>query len=324
MFRTSNASFSRMIRRVLLMVGVLVAAMPTMALEPLGASAPAAGQARGRIGERIKERLEQRGRGKREKETADETLQIAGLNVGVWRPSQQTRAPLMVFSHGFGGCHQQSAFLMEALADAGYLVVAPDHKDAKCGDSTRRGRPEEKFGKAEEWSDQTYADRRDDIKKLVETMRQDRQWNSEVDWSRVGLVGHSLGGYTVLGLAGGWPSWKMPGIKAVLALSPYCEPFALKGDLDGIDMPVMYQGGTRDFGITPSVKKAGGCYAKTSSPATFVEFEGAGHFAWTNVQAAQHDIITRYSLAFLDKNVRGTSAASVTSRQAGVTDLKTK
>ena len=27
-------------------------------------------------------------------------------------------------------------------------------------------------------------------------------------------IGHSLGGYTVLGLAGGWPSWKLPGIQS--------------------------------------------------------------------------------------------------------------
>ena len=116
----------------------------------------------------------------------------------------------------------------------------------------------------------------------------------------------------------------MSGIKAVVALSPYCEPFALKGDLEGIRIPVMYQGGTRDIGVTPSVKKAGGCFAKTSSPAEFVEFEKAGHFAWTNLQETHHDIITRYTLAFLDANVRGISAANVASREAGVAELKTK
>ena len=43
------------------------------------------------------------------------------------------------------------------------------------------------------------------------------------DWKRCGLVGHSLGGYTLLGLGGAWPSWRFDGIKAVLALSPYVQ-----------------------------------------------------------------------------------------------------
>jgi len=47
--------------------------------------------------------------------------------------------------------------------------------------------------------------------------------------------------------------------------------------------PVMYQGGTKDLGITPSLKKSGGCYPKTPAPAYFVEFRGAGHFAWTDL-----------------------------------------
>jgi len=316
-----SPSLNRDLRRMLVISAVLAIAMP-MAPVPLGTAVSAAGQGRGTIRERIKERRAQRGQ--KEKQTAEETLQIAGLNVGVWKPSQRTAAPLIVFSHGFSGCHTQSVFLMEAMADAGYLVVAPDHKDAGCGDRSRAGRPEEKFGQADNWSDKTYADRGNDIKRLVEALREDREWASQVDWSRVGLVGHSLGGYTVLGLAGGWPSWRMSGIKAVVALSPYCEPFALKGDLEGIRIPVMYQGGTRDIGVTPSVKKAGGCFAKTSSPAEFVEFEKAGHFAWTNLQETHHDIITRYTLAFLDANVRGISAANVASREAGVAELKTK
>src|SRR2546421_147846 len=82
--------------------------------------------------------------------------------------------------------------------------------------------------------------------------------------SRQRQAGHSLGGYTVLGLAGGWPSWKLPEVKAVLALSPYCSPLAQKGRLSAIKVPVMYQGGTRDLGITPSVIKGRGAYDQTT------------------------------------------------------------
>ena len=66
----------------------------------------------------------------------------------------------------------------------------------------------------------------------------------------------------------------------------------------------MYQGGTRDIGITPSLKKSGGGYPKTAAPAYLVEFEGAGHFAWTDLTGNHHELINNYSIAFFDKYLR--------------------
>jgi hypothetical protein len=62
-----------------------------------------------------------------------------------------------------------------------------------------------------------------------------------VDASNVGAVGHSLGGYTVIGMAGGWRLWKTPELKAVIALSPFVEPFIAAGTLSRLDVPVTYQ-----------------------------------------------------------------------------------
>src|SRR6185369_13906011 len=105
------------------------------------------------------------------------------------------------------------------------------------------------------WSDATYKDRADDIRSLLSALKADPGWSKSIDWSKVSLAGHSLGGYTVLGLGGAWLKWKLPEVKAILALSPYCSPFVEKGNLGAITVPVMYQGGTRDFGITPTVVK---------------------------------------------------------------------
>jgi predicted dienelactone hydrolase len=140
----------------------------------------------------------------------------------------------------------------------------------------------------------------------------------------VALAGHSLGGYTVLGLAGAWPSWKIDGIKAVLALSPYCSPYLKNGKLDAINVPVMYQGGTKDIGITPFVKRNGGAYDVTNGQVYFVEFNDAGHFAWTDLKADFQESITFYSLAFLDKHVKGNSKVELTKKRADVTDLRAK
>jgi pimeloyl-ACP methyl ester carboxylesterase len=128
----------------------------------------------------------------------------------------------------------------------------------------------------------------------------------------------------VLALAGGWPSRKLTPVKAALALSPYCDPFLRKGSLDRLGIPVMYQGGTRDIGITPSLKKSGGCYPKTAAPAYLVEFEGAGHFAWTDLTGNHHELINNYSIAFFDKYLRAIPDANPEKRLPGVSDLKTK
>jgi predicted dienelactone hydrolase len=218
--------------------------------------------------------------------------------------------PLVLFSHGFGGCNTQTTFLMETLAKAGYLVLAPNHQDARCGSARKAGggmhKPEAPFRDVEKWSDATYRDRRADMEAVLEAVMAEKTFESvPVDPNRVGIVGHSLGGYTVLGLAGGWLSWKDLRMKAALALSPHCSPFIAKGSLGTMDVPVMYQGGTRDIGESPLIRKPGGAYVKSSKPKFYVEFEGAGHFAWTDLNRTYQQSINAYSVAFFDAYLKG-------------------
>jgi predicted dienelactone hydrolase len=101
---------------------------------------------------------------------------------------------------------------MQAIADAGYLVVAPDHRDATCGSLARWFTPAEApFGHPEQWTPDAYRDRHDDIVRLIAALHIDRDFGSRIDWSRLALAGHSLGGYTVMGLGGAWPQWAHPG-----------------------------------------------------------------------------------------------------------------
>jgi len=279
---------------------------------------PAAAQEDGRRGALL-ERLRARGRG----DTAAESAQIAGLRVSIWRPAAAGRAPLVIFSHGFHGTSTQSAFLMRALAAAGYLVIAPNHKDAGMGGGLRE-RPEMGFGKPDSWTEATYRDRRDDITSLVRALKADPQWTAAIDWSQFALAGHSLGGYTVLALAGAWPSWKLPEVKAVLALSPYAAPFIEKHTLRGLAVPVMYQGGTRDIGITPGIGKGGGAFDQTPAPAEYVEFQGAGHLAWTDLVRDFQPSVDTYCLAFLNRYVRGDRAADPAKRLGDVADLRVR
>jgi predicted dienelactone hydrolase len=182
------------------------------------------------------------------------------------------------------------------------------------------------FQKAAQWTDKTFKQRADDVVNVMNALHKDPEWSSQIDWSKLVLSGHSLGGYTALGLAGAWPSWRLPGIKAVLALSPYCQPFIDRGTLAGVGVPIMYQGGTRDYGITPTLKGPEGAYSKTSSPAYFVEFDNVGHFDFSDLSRSQaeKDLIDHYALSFLDKYVKGDPQANPDEKLDGVIALQTK
>jgi len=308
------------------------------------------GWAQQTVRERLRQRLQQ---SKQEQPNDPGIVQtnIAGLDVVIWKPVPKSAGaaspldsssgsaspnfsaaavntnpvPLVIFSHGYRGTPMQSRFIMEALAQAGYLVIAPKHRDALDA-----GHLDEKlavgFGQPAQWNKDSCSYRFEDVRTLLDALHKDPQWQASIDWSRVGLAGHSLGGYTVLGLAGAWPEWKTAGIKAILAMSPYCEPFVANGDLRDLGVPVMYQGGTKDFGVTPSVKRPGGAFSKTSAPVYFVDFENAHHFSWTNLNqdASQTALINYYCVAFFNKYVNGDLTAKPEVQLPGVDDLEVK
>jgi predicted dienelactone hydrolase len=252
-------------------------------------------------------------------EASEEVVTLGGLEVHVWAPDATSTAslPVILFSHGFHGCATQSRFLMRAFADAGFLVFAPNHRDATCGGGGARWteRSATSFKDSAAWTDSTYADRREDMLRLARAIGADARYGPRADLARLGLAGHSLGGYTVLGLAGAWPAWRMPHVAAVLALSPYVLPFLLHNTLGGIDVPTMIQGGTLDFGITPTLHKAMGAYDELNAPKYYIEFKGASHFAWTNLGRTARDSITVYSVAFMNRYVKGDASAETALRE---------
>lgn len=251
---------------------------------------------------------------------------IAGMQVAVWMPAGNTPRPMpaIVFSHGYRGCNTQSSFLMRALADKGYVVLAPNHHDAACTRTNRAKPADLRFDRPGAWDEHSYEDRRDDITKLLDVLQKDVPWSSMIDKTKIGLAGHSLGGYTVIGVAGGWESWRRKDVKAVLAMSPFVEPFIRHGALDRIDAAVMYQGGTADLTITPSLRRPMGAYDKTPAPVYFVELKQAGHLAWTDLIPRSQDTVVHYAVAFFDAQLRGAAPTPLRERYGDAADVRWK
>jgi predicted dienelactone hydrolase len=248
--------------------------------------------------------------------------------------------PLVVFSHGYLGCGVQSVAFTEELARHGYVVAAPDHADALLchiarlpAPQQRRARPN--FLKPDTWNDATFRDRRDDIEATVDGLLSNADFQRLIDPQKIGASGHSLGGYTVVGMAGGWPSWFDSRIRAVLALSPYVMPFQVHKTLASIHVPLMYQGGTLDVGITPFLKGENGAYQEANPPAFFVELKRAGHLAWANCGTAHTTAsclatqsntrsIDDYAIGFFDAYLKHRDVPILSQMNAELADFRFK
>jgi predicted dienelactone hydrolase len=229
--------------------------------------------------------------------------------------------PLVVFSHGLGGCGVQSLFITETLARQGYVVAAPDHADAVCRVGGSGGQPskeqEPSVFDPKAWTDATYVDRKDDVELAIALMTAGA-WARVTDANHIGVAGHSLGGYTALGVVGGWNSWRDARIKAALLLSPYSLPFSIKETLGGVRAPLMYQGAQGDIGITPYLEGPNGAYARSNLPKYFVKLRGGNHFTWTNLLCGGEKTVANciadkpdaqrihaYAFAFLNTYLKG-------------------
>ncbi|HEU0118126.1 MAG TPA: dienelactone hydrolase family protein [Alphaproteobacteria bacterium] len=232
-------------------------------------------------------------------------ITLGGVKGRYWAPAPSTdKQPIILFSHAWMGCPDQSPFLTEALAQDGYWVFAPEHADHSCIADTEKAKlfPYD----AQKWNDKTFADRRDDMLAFWKALQSDPQFKDKIDFTKLGLAGHMLGGYDVMALAGAWPSWKMPGVKAVLAITPYAYALNIQNMVGKIDAPIMFQTGTNDKVESPSVLlPKDGSYLLANAPKYLVNFRDAGYLTWVSTRSDFYSSILYYTLAFFDHYVKG-------------------
>ncbi|MCB1649354.1 MAG: hypothetical protein H7A05_06520 [Pseudomonadales bacterium] len=102
--------------------------------------------------------------------------------------SDSDRYPLLVYSHGSGGFPQSSQMLyLKTLASHGYMVLAVFHGDNRFGDTEER-----KFNL-----------RPLTVKTALDVLLADSRFAGHIDTSRIGGLGESFGGATMMALLGG-------------------------------------------------------------------------------------------------------------------------
>ena len=106
---------------------------------------------------------------------------------------------LLLLSHGIGGSELGHSVLAQALARDGYLVVALRHPGDNWQDGSLVERGAERY----------FDERPRQASRVIDAVLADPAWKdrivSDSRGPRVGALGHSAGGYTVLALAGARP-----------------------------------------------------------------------------------------------------------------------
>jgi predicted dienelactone hydrolase len=97
--------------------------------------------------------------------------------------------PLLVLSHGFRGNWSNQAWLASALARQGYIVAAVNHPGTTTHDRSPKAA-------AQLWQ------RPVDISRVIDAVTAHPEQFGAVSKERIAVAGHSLGGWTVLEIAG--------------------------------------------------------------------------------------------------------------------------
>lgn len=203
--------------------------------------------------------------------------------------------PVILALEGLGTNTSVYRWWHQVFADAGYVVFAFDFSGQGASDNETEGDPGNNIEEAQDALTWLFAS---------------SPVQSALDKTRVGVIGHSMGAITALGLQA-----VEPRIHAVVAAAPISEqssPFAAN------PIPVMIQTGDNDGPvapiplINPTVVRP--VFEKLNGDRAFIVTEAASHAQHTNyplfpTSSWGLEVAGLYSLAWMDWHLRGDPAA---------------
>jgi predicted dienelactone hydrolase len=124
------------------------------------------------------------------------------ISIDLYVPCSRTRHPILIISHGLGSDRSSFRYLAEHLASHGFAVVVPESPGSNLSWLTAFLKGTQRYI----IPPQEFVNRPIDVSnllnKLEELSSHDSKLKGRLDFQNAGIVGHSLGGYTALALAG--------------------------------------------------------------------------------------------------------------------------
>ncbi len=124
------------------------------------------------------------------------------MRVAINAPVKGQALPLIVVSHGTGGSNLGHFDTAIALADAGFIVVALNHAGDNYADQSRNV---------------DIMDRPRQVSRVIDHMLSSWEGHAAIDPRRIGMFGHSAGGFTALAIIGGVPDFSK--------IAPMCRQY---------------------------------------------------------------------------------------------------
>jgi predicted dienelactone hydrolase len=193
-------------------------------------------------------------------EVATPALRDAAPLPGTW--------PVVMFSHGYGGIRFQSYFLAEHLASHGFLVVAPDHPGNTLTEVWNLG--------SDEAASQSSVDRPLDMSFALDALL-GGELGVSADASRIGISGHSFGGWTAVQTPLGDRRFV-----ASLPMAPGFKETATPGMSADLGIPFLVIGGSADA-TCEFEENQRPTYEAAERPKILVSVQGAGHLDFSNL-----------------------------------------
>lgn len=194
------------------------------------------------------------------------------------------KVPPISFAHGYNcpGIHayQYYSEMHTAIAAAGYFVIVLESArwPLECSD---------------EWKDQ------------IRSMEwaKTSNWSSRINFTRTGILGHSMGGGATYHLAGIASAVKNLSIGAAVALHPEIRSPLPLHPITNSQVPIFFGSGSADDIVSPSSVKS--AYSQTTGvPKVFSEISGAVHDEPLNPPWGHHRH-TPYVIAMFDCHLKG-------------------
>ncbi len=215
-------------------------------------------------------------------------LALAGVPVAADAPF-----PLVVYSHGSGGLRYIASYFTELLASHGFVVAAVDHVGNTAIEAIAGGEPS---------NEQIAVDRLGDTTALItELLTVSDQppgddplaatLSGSIDADRIGVTGHSFGGFTAIGAVSGFENDLASvaaddRIDAVAAIAPATRFFSDE-ELESVDVPTLLLSGTADETTSIEENTERPWELIAGRPLWRVDLVDAGHQSFTDVCAYQ-------------------------------------
>lgn len=240
--------------------------------------------------------------------------------------------PLVVISHGTGGSHLLYRTLASHLARHGYVVVMPEHPRNNRNDNTLGG------------TATILMNRPRHIRVVMDWAFSHEGFEGSIEPGSAAVVGHSLGGYTALALAGGvpasfpneWPDRVVQPmtvtpdarVRALVLLAPATPWFKDPGALSQVRVPVLMFTGEKDGDAPAWFGEIVARGLPGPGQLTHVVVPNAGHYSFLAPfppamvspsfrpsqdppgfdRAAFHEQLSEDVLAFLNRTLGGANA----------------